>query len=66
MQMRQELKYRAVFGNEKQEDDLDDEYDGESESLAYPAFDPDQFSRRPVNIRLRRYAKGDRDWLFSS
>jgi len=28
-------------------------------------FDPDVFSRREVNARLRQYAKGDRDWLFS-
>ena len=28
-------------------------------------FDPDVFSRREVNARLRQYTKGDRDWLFS-
>ncbi|SJM93185.1 conserved hypothetical protein [Crenothrix polyspora] len=66
MQMRHELKYRAVFGDDGRHDDFDDQDDWESENLAYQAFDPDQFSRRNVNIRLRHYAKGDRDWLFSS
>jgi len=58
MQMRKNLKYRAVFG--------DDADDWEDEKLEYPSFDPDKFSRRNVNVRLRQYAKGDHDWLFSS
>ena len=28
-------------------------------------FDPDHFSRREVNARLRQYARGEREWLFS-
>ena len=66
MQMRQKLKYRAVLGDDGRDDDFDDEDDWEDESLGYQAFDPDKFSRRDVNVRLRQYAIGDRDWLFSS
>ena len=66
MQMRQELKYRSVFGDNGIDDDFDDENDPEYEgSEEYQPFDPDVFSRREVNARLRQYAKGDRDWLFS-
>jgi len=66
MQMRQELKYRSVFGDNESDDDFDDENDSEyDESEKDPPFDPDVFSRREVNARLRQYAKGDRDWLFS-
>jgi hypothetical protein len=61
MQRRQELKYRAVFGDNRY-DDFDDEYESFEEDLP---FDPDVFSRREVNARLRQYTKGDRDWLFS-
>ena len=66
MQMRQELKYRSVFGNSGIDDDFDDENDPEYErSEEDQPFDPDVFSRREVNARLRQYTKGDRDWLFS-
>ena len=66
MQMRQELKYRSVFGSDEIDDDLDDENDPEYErSEEGRPFDPDVFSRREVNARLRQYTKGDRDWLFS-
>jgi hypothetical protein len=66
MQMRQELKYRSVFGNNGIDDDFDDENDPEYErSEEDQPFDPDVFSRREVNARLRQYTKGDRDWLFS-
>lgn len=66
MQMRQELKYRSVFGDNRIDDDFDDENDPEFErSEMDQPFDPDKFSRREVNARLRQYTKGDRDWLFS-
>lgn len=66
MQMRQALKYRSVFGNDEIDDDFDDENDPEYErSEGDQPFDPDVFSRREVNARLRQYTKGDRDWLFS-
>ena len=66
MQMRQALKYRSVFGNDEIDDDFDDENDPEYErSEEDQPFDPDVFSRREVNARLRQYMKGDRDWLFS-
>jgi Plasmid pRiA4b ORF-3-like protein len=66
MQMRQELKYRSVFGDNGIDDDFDDENDPEYErSEKDQPFDPDVFSRREVNARLRQYTKGDRDWLFS-
>lgn len=66
MQMRQELKYRAVFGDNGIDDDFDDENDPDYErSEEGQPFDPDVFPRREVNARLRQYAKGDRDWLFS-
>jgi hypothetical protein len=67
MQMRQELKYRALFGSHGWDDDFDDENDQEDErSQEDQPFDPDDFSRREVNTRLRQYARGDRDWLFSA
>ncbi len=66
MQVRQKLKCRAVFGNNGRDDGFDDGDDWEDESLGYQSFDPDKFSRRDVNVRLRQYAIGDRDWLFSS
>ena len=67
MQMRQELKYRALFGSHGWDDDFDDENDQEDErSQEDQPFDPDYFSRREVNTRLRQYARGDRDWLFSA
>jgi hypothetical protein len=66
MQRRQELKYRAVFGDNRSDDDFDDEDDSEYDSFEEDQpFDPDVFSRREVNARLRQYTKGDRDWLFS-
>jgi len=66
MQMRQELKYRSVFGDNWIDGDFDDENDPEYErSEEDQPFDPDVFSRREVNARLRQYTKGDRDWLFS-
>lgn len=66
MQLRQELKYRALFGGRGWDNDLDDEDDVEEEGASEERpFDPDGFSRRKVNARLRQYAKGDRDWLFS-
>jgi hypothetical protein len=66
MQRRQELKYRSVFGDNGIDDDFDDENDPEYErSEKDQPFDPDVFSRREVNARLRQYTKGDRDWLFS-
>jgi Plasmid pRiA4b ORF-3-like protein len=66
MQMRQELKYRSVFGNNDIDDDFDDENDPEYErSEENQPFDLDVFFRREVNARLRQYTKGDRDWLFS-
>jgi hypothetical protein len=61
MQMRQELKYRSVFGDNGIDDDFDDENDPEYErSEEDQPFDPDVFSRREVNARLRQYTKGDR------
>lgn len=62
MQIRQDLKYRALFGDDgfDDEDDLEDEWLQEDRPV-----NPDDFSRRTVNARLRQYAKGDRDWLFS-
>jgi hypothetical protein len=66
MQMRQELKYRSVFGDNGIDDDFDDENDPDYErSEEDQPFDPDVFSRREANARLRQYTKGDRDWLFS-
>jgi len=66
MQMRQELKHLSLYGNSWIDDDFDDENDLEDErSHEDEPFDPDVFSRREVNARLRQYAKGDRDWLFS-
>jgi len=66
MQMRQELKYRSVFGDNGIDKDFDDENDPDYErSEEDQPFDPDVFSRREVNARLRQYTKGDRDWLFS-
>jgi hypothetical protein len=66
MQMRQALKYRSVFGGNEIDEDFDDENDPEYErSEEDEPFDPDVFSRREVNARLRQYTKGDRDWLFS-
>ena len=66
MQMRKELKYRSVFGDNGIDDDFDDENDPDYErSEEDQPFDPDVFSRREVNARLRQYTKGDRDWLFS-
>jgi len=66
MQMRQELKYRSMFGDNGIDGDFDDENDPEYErSEEDQPFDPDVFSRREVNARLRQYTKGDRDWLFS-
>lgn len=66
MQIQQDLKYRALFGGNGIKDDFDDEEDLENE---WPQEDrpinPDHFFRREVNIRLRQYATGDRDWLFS-
>jgi hypothetical protein len=61
MQIRQELKYRAVFGCDSwDENDLEYEIDQENQPI-----DPDIFSRRAVNTRLKQYINGDRDWLFS-
>jgi hypothetical protein len=60
LQIRHDLKYRAVFGNEIIEDLDDDEWTDETRPV-----DPDVFSRQEVNSRLQQYAKGDRDWLFS-
>lgn len=66
MQMRQELKYRALFGDHGQDNDFDDQDDREDEGASEDQpVDPDDFSRRKVNARLRRYANGERDWLFS-
>ena len=66
LQIRQELKYRALFGGNGINDDFDDETDLEDEwSQADRPVDPDYFSRREVNARLRQYARGDRKWLFS-
>ena len=66
MQMRKELEYRALFGDNWINDDFDDENDWEDErSQEDQPVDPDDFSRRKVNARLRQYAKGDRDCLFS-
>ena len=66
MQMRQALKYRSLFGAKGIDDDFDDENDPEYErSQEDQPFDPDVFSRREVNARLRQYARGDREWLFA-
>ena len=62
LQMRQDLKYRALFGHGW---DHDIDFDDEDWPSGDRPFDPDAFSRRQVNARLRKYAKGDRDWLFS-
>ncbi len=66
MQMRQRLKFRAVFGYRSMDDDDEDDEELEDEPpQSRRQFDPDHFSRREVNARLRRYARGDREWLFS-
>ena len=66
MQMRQELKYRALFGDHGRDNDFDDQDDREDEGASEDRpVDPDDFSRRKVNARLRQYANGERDWLFS-
>lgn len=66
VQMRQDLKYRALFGGKGTNDDFDDDDDPDDEwSQEDRPVNPDDFSRREVNARLRQYAKGDRDWLFS-
>jgi hypothetical protein len=66
LQIRQELKYRALFGGNGINYDFDDETDQEDEwSQEDRPVDPDYFSRREVNARLRQYARGDREWLFS-
>lgn len=59
------IQYRALFGDRDWDDDFDDDEDDGEESSEDRPFDPDGFSRRQVNARLRQYAKGDRDWLFS-
>lgn len=68
MQMRQGLKYRARFGGHRREHDFDfndeDDWDAEGVSEERPV-DPDGFSRCEVNARLRQYARGDREGLFS-
>ena len=68
LQMRHELAYRARFGSHGRERDVDfndeDERDAEGVAEDRPV-DPDDFSRREVNARLRQYARGDRDGLFS-
>jgi hypothetical protein len=66
MQMRQRLKFRAVFGYRSMDDDDEDDEELEDEPpQSRRQFDPDHFSRREVNARLRQYARGDREWLFS-
>lgn len=68
MQMRQELTYRARLGGHGREHDFDfnDEDDRDAEGVSEDRpVDPDDFSRREVNARLRQYARGDRDGLFS-
>lgn len=64
MEMRQRLKFRAVFGDASMDDDDEDDLGDEASEGCGP-FDPDCFSRREVNRRLRQYARGERDWLFS-
>ena len=64
IQMRKKLQYRALFGDDRIDDDFDDENDPEYEvSQEDQPFDPDVFFRREVNARLRQYTNGDRDWL---
>ena len=66
MTMRQELKFRAVFGytlHEILERDSEDEEEDSSSEVG-PRFHPDHFVRHDVNSRLGSYARGDRDWLF--
>ncbi|OTE95386.1 hypothetical protein BCS42_15815 [Crenothrix sp. D3] len=54
MQIRQELNYRSVFGDNESNDDFDDENDREyKNSQEEQPFDPDIFSRREVNVRLQ-------------
>ena len=68
LQMRQGLTYRARFGGHGREHDFDfnDEDDRGVEGVsADRPVDPDDFSRREVNARLRQYASGDREGLFS-
>ncbi|MDD1606124.1 MAG: plasmid pRiA4b ORF-3 family protein [Methylococcaceae bacterium] len=65
-QRREELNYRSVFGDNESDEDFDDENNLEYErSEKQQSFDPNVFSRREVNARLRQYMSGDRDWLFS-
>lgn len=68
LQMRHELAYQARVGGHGREYDVDfndeDEWDAEGVSEDRP-IDPNVFSRREVNARLRQYARGDRDGLFS-
>jgi hypothetical protein len=60
MRMRKKRKSSKLSRHNRIEDDLDDEWSEEARPI-----DPDAFSRRKVNARLRQYTKGDRDWLFS-
>ena len=66
-EMRQRLTLRAIFGDALMNDnDYDHEEDrGGETSEGGGWYAPDRFSRREVNVRLRQYASGDRDWLFS-
>lgn len=62
LQIRQELKYWALFGGNGIHDDFDDETDLEDEwAQEDRPVDPDYFSRCEANARLRQYAKGDRE-----
>lgn len=66
MQMRQDLKHRALFGGKGTNGDFDDDDDPDDEwSQEDRPINPDGFSRREVNSRLWQYANGDPDWLFS-
>lgn len=58
MHMKHELEYKAMG---LMDDDFDDGESDEDKEV----FDPEKFSRSEVNERLKKYADGDRDWLFS-
>ncbi len=60
MEIRDNLKYRALGMIHENFDNECEEYQDSEDNL----FDPDKFSRREVNNRLKQYANGDRDWLF--
>jgi len=67
LQMRVGLTYRAWFGSHGREHDFNDEDDRGVEGVsADQPVDPDDFSRRKGNARLRQYASVDREGCFQT